>query len=410
MNKKYFASLFSGITIILLALLVGRIANAGTTDPGTMADTTLPVAMMTAPLNNSKVSGTITVSANATDNVAVVGVQFILDGIKLGTEITTRPYSIYWNTVSATNNIHILSAVARDAAGNTSKMTCPDSCPVYVNVFNSQPDPTVPPVDNNPPVGGTGLPLQYDSNGNVINSTYTVSNMCVSCKGADGKDGVQIGNSCNTSYQCYIPISNTGDDGQLKGHPLANLTNNLSLGTSLSAQVTTLQLVLNAECFLDIQYATGIFGPRTLAAVKGFQIAYGIPATGYVGVITRTKINELMALYSADVQGQLKGGRGLINYGGGPLSIGSSMTNDVIALQTFLSQEGYMSAQNITGNFGPITQAAVKAFQGSNGLPSTGYVGALTIAKINGSSISFSAYADMCNRSNPNFKGRPLAN
>ena len=45
----------------------------------------------------------MTVSANASDNVGVAGVQFYLDGALLGTEDTTAPYSVSWNTTTATN-------------------------------------------------------------------------------------------------------------------------------------------------------------------------------------------------------------------------------------------------------------------------------------------------------------------
>ena len=61
----------------------------------------------------------MTVSANAADNVGVAGVQFKLDGANLGAEDTASPYSASWNTTTATNGSHTLTAVARDAAGNT---------------------------------------------------------------------------------------------------------------------------------------------------------------------------------------------------------------------------------------------------------------------------------------------------
>src|SRR5262249_27577767 len=84
------------------------------------ADTTAPTVSRTSPTNGATVSGTITVSANASDNVGVVGVQFKLDDVvNLGAEDTASPYSVTWNTVSATNGNHTLTAVARDAAGNT---------------------------------------------------------------------------------------------------------------------------------------------------------------------------------------------------------------------------------------------------------------------------------------------------
>src|SRR5206468_204871 len=48
------------------------------------ADTTAPTVAITSPANGSTVSGTVTVSANALDNVSVAGVQFKLDGANLG--------------------------------------------------------------------------------------------------------------------------------------------------------------------------------------------------------------------------------------------------------------------------------------------------------------------------------------
>ncbi len=63
--------------------------------------------------------GTINVTANATDNIGVVGVQFLLDGVNLGAEDLASPYSVSWNTLTAINGNHTLTARARDAAGNT---------------------------------------------------------------------------------------------------------------------------------------------------------------------------------------------------------------------------------------------------------------------------------------------------
>ena len=104
------------------------------------ADTTPPTVSISAPTGGT-VSGTITVSANASDNVGVVGVQFRLDGVNLGLEDTTAPYSVSWNTTTATNASHTLTAVARDAAGNTAT-----SAGVIVTVNNSVTDTTPPTV------------------------------------------------------------------------------------------------------------------------------------------------------------------------------------------------------------------------------------------------------------------------
>src|SRR5438128_2496883 len=81
-------------------------------------DVTPPTVSITAPAAGSTVVGTVTVSASATDNIGVVGVQFKLDGANLGAEATVAPYSVAWNTTTAVTGAHTLTAVARDAAGN----------------------------------------------------------------------------------------------------------------------------------------------------------------------------------------------------------------------------------------------------------------------------------------------------
>ncbi len=94
------------------------------TDPkvaggGTSQDTTPPSVTITAPSTGTTVSGTVSVSATASDNVAVAGVQFKLDGGNLGAEDTSFPYSVSWDTILTPNGTHTLVATARDASGNT---------------------------------------------------------------------------------------------------------------------------------------------------------------------------------------------------------------------------------------------------------------------------------------------------
>lgn len=95
-------------------------------------DTTPPVVSLTAPAGGATVSGTVTVSATASDNNGVVGVQFKLDGNNLGAELIAAPYSISWNTTGTINGNHTLTAVGRDAANNTTT-----SSPVSVTVSNA---------------------------------------------------------------------------------------------------------------------------------------------------------------------------------------------------------------------------------------------------------------------------------
>jgi hypothetical protein len=129
--------------------------------PPPPADTTPPTVSITSPANGATVNGTVPVSANASDNVGVVGVQFRMDGANFGAEDTTAPYSISWNTASASNGSHTITAVARDAAGNRS----PVSAPVTVTVANGPPPDTTPP----------SVSITSPANGATVKGTVSVS-------------------------------------------------------------------------------------------------------------------------------------------------------------------------------------------------------------------------------------------
>lgn len=81
-------------------------------------ESSAPQVSMTAPKLNASVSGSVTLSANASDNVGVVGVQFLVDGVAVGPERTAAPYTYSWDTRTTSNGSHLVSARARDAAGN----------------------------------------------------------------------------------------------------------------------------------------------------------------------------------------------------------------------------------------------------------------------------------------------------
>jgi len=81
-------------------------------------DTESPTATVTSPSDNANVTGTITLTATATDNVGVVGVRFYVDGVAIGAEDTTDPYSVTWDSSMVANGTHVITAKARDAAGN----------------------------------------------------------------------------------------------------------------------------------------------------------------------------------------------------------------------------------------------------------------------------------------------------
>ena len=82
-------------------------------------DTTAPTVTITAQAGGATVSGTVPVEATASDNDNVAGVQFKLNGANLGAEDTSSPYGVDWSAGGGSPGSHTLTAVARDASGNT---------------------------------------------------------------------------------------------------------------------------------------------------------------------------------------------------------------------------------------------------------------------------------------------------
>ena len=106
--------------------------DLGATPPDIVA----PTVSLTAPAAGT-VSGTVAVSANAADNVGVTQVEFFARTTAGTTSLgvaTTAPFSVNWDTTTTANGDVNVTAVAHDAAGNTTT-----SALVAVTVSNAAP-------------------------------------------------------------------------------------------------------------------------------------------------------------------------------------------------------------------------------------------------------------------------------
>ncbi|MFN0038569.1 MAG: PQQ-dependent sugar dehydrogenase [Burkholderiales bacterium] len=89
------------------------------TPPG--GDTQVPTVTLTQPAQFADgLTGTLTLTATATDNVGVTGVEFQVDGVAVGPEDTSAPYQATVNTALFASGQHVVRARARDASGNLS--------------------------------------------------------------------------------------------------------------------------------------------------------------------------------------------------------------------------------------------------------------------------------------------------
>jgi hypothetical protein len=94
---------------------------ATTPPPG---DTTPPTVTLTSPTNGATVTGSIKITASASDSGSgVARVEFYVDGQLVGTS-TATPYSVTWNSTKSAKGSHTIYAVAVDNAGN-SQATAP---------------------------------------------------------------------------------------------------------------------------------------------------------------------------------------------------------------------------------------------------------------------------------------------
>lgn len=104
-----------------------------------------------SPAIAQSLSGVATLSADANDNIGIVGVQFQLDGVNLGEEVRSYPYSLTWDTTSVSDGPHSLSVVARDEAGNQQASS------ITVDVDNAAPSVSLTVPSDGVLVSGTAV-------------------------------------------------------------------------------------------------------------------------------------------------------------------------------------------------------------------------------------------------------------
>ncbi len=121
-----------------------------------IVDIAPPVVSISSPTNGTTVSNIINITASASDNVGVASVAINVDGSQVGSTLTASPYSVSWNTSLVANGSHTITAVAKDAAGNTAS-----SSAVTVTVSNNV-------VVNN----SSDLPIYQDNLNNWIDASW----------------------------------------------------------------------------------------------------------------------------------------------------------------------------------------------------------------------------------------------
>ena len=127
-------------TASLVAKAFDAAGNAGTSSPVSVSvqnDTTAPTVTIQSPTAGSTISGVVSVTIGATDNVGVSRIEYYLDGALVGNS-PTSPAVFTWDTRTHANGTASLVAKAFDAAGNAGT-----SSPLSVSVQNDSTPPSV---------------------------------------------------------------------------------------------------------------------------------------------------------------------------------------------------------------------------------------------------------------------------
>jgi len=114
---------FAGQTVMVAARAIDVANNSSTTSSRLISinpinDTTSPTVALTSPADGATVSGTVTVSADASDDGGIARVEFYANDTLVATD-DTAPYSQGWNTSAFAGQSVRLYARAVDLANNT---------------------------------------------------------------------------------------------------------------------------------------------------------------------------------------------------------------------------------------------------------------------------------------------------
>jgi C1A family cysteine protease len=160
------------------------------------SDLTAPNVIISSPGIGATVSGLVSISVSASDNVGVTSVTLKVDNNTTSISSTTSPFTLNWNSSSVANGSHSLSVTAQDAAGNATT-----SAPVQVNVSNAVAgDGIAPSVSFTSPANGASL----NANTNITVNISSSDNVGVTSRSIT-IDGSQV--STGSSYTWNTSIS-----------------------------------------------------------------------------------------------------------------------------------------------------------------------------------------------------------
>jgi hypothetical protein len=402
-------------------------------------------ATMTAPAGGATVTSTVAVTATATSTVGISSVQFYLDGSALGSAVTSSPYTVSWNTATASNANHTLYALATDNNANTASSSVltitVDNLPPSVSITSPVSGATVSgsnvsivasSTDTQSGVASVAFYLDGSLLGQSTSSPFTATwDTTQSSNGTHNLSAIAtdgVGNA-TTSAVVSVTVNNVTPPSPVVSTGGGGSTYSISINNGIATTATpsvTLSLygsgaytmeLSNSSIFSSstwIPYVTSL--PWTLASGTGEQTVFvqyrsisgnivgsaeasidlTAPSVQTISFATSTagmsvsQMQNLLTSLEAQLQALQSEASGTTTVSfARNLSYGMT-GNDVKALQSLLIKGNAgpaarrLAAHGATTNFGPLTKAALIEFQKSVGIKlASGYFGPITRAYVN---------------------------
>src|SRR5882672_814329 len=329
------------------------------------------VVSITEPASGATVSGTtvpVTASVTVVGLLTVSGVQFKLDGANLGAEVTSPPYTISWNTTTASNGSHTLTAVARAVLS----LTTWTSSPVTVTVSNP---PTI--ASFAPSSGPVGTSV-------TINGTKFTGATAVRFNGTSASFTV------NSASAITATVPAGAATGPISGTNPA--------GTASSSSSFT---VINPPTIASFTPASGPVGTSVTINGTNFTTATAVRFNGTSAGFT---VNSASAITATVPAGAATGPISVTNPAGTASSAGSFTVINPPTIASFAPASGPVGT-SVTINGTNFTEATAVGFNGTSAsftvssattiqatVPSGATTGPLSVTTAGGTATSASSF------------------
>lgn len=326
--------------------IYGHTANAAVSVTFTVRNSLAgnsPSVIMTAPAGGVSLSGTVQLSAAVTlGSAPIQSVQFLLDGADLGSAVTApssaATYMYSWDTTTATEGAHALSAIVTDTAGATGS-----SSAVSISVANDLPTIAITaPAAGATLTGSVALTAAVTAGASPIQYVqFTV----------DGRDvGVPVTYAITTGNYSYTWDSSTVYNGT---HAIgAEVLDQ----TSHSAQAPTVSVTTSnagspaAPAGTTTASAPGVHPNHTLIVLNGtYYVISGSQLLGITspGILASMGYTFSEAVPASAADGQLTVGQNAAPSDGSLVKTATDQTVYVIADQ---QRHPFSSASAFTGH------------------------------------------------------------